>query len=300
MKTRRHIVLDRMAFIYVIFGILFGEFFVAFIQEAEVFLCILFGVPTIALLVGLVMTPCYYIFDNEGVTLGYLFLPRERYLWGNIREIEIEFDPLFSGGNSSRVCFFLILARRVFSISGYVEGERKFYMKGRVRKTFRTKRLFEKYWDGTITGYFWDDAKSWWNKKRKKQQHKAKSITKEVIEIENQARGKAKDIVAPYHNEAMQYGFEMRKRFVYVTEKHEELNSRPPQGYTYTMMLEVSRPGEMDEDKIWCVDIDLVYVRVGKSSYKGIENKHAAEEMGFWLRDALEGIKNQEFESWLE
>ena len=121
-----------------------------------------------------------------------------------------------------------------------------------------------------------------------------------MIAIENQARGKAKDIVAPYHNEAVQYGFEIRKRFVYVTEKHEELNGRPPQGYTYTMMLEVSRPGETDEDKIWCVDIELAYVRLGKNSYKGIENKHAAEEMEFWLRDALEGIRSGEIETWLE
>ena len=297
MKIKRHITLDRMTFIYLIFGMIFGMAFAVCIAEAVVFGWILFGIATIAPLIGLVLTPCYYIFDDEGVTLGYLFLPRERYLWSNIRGIEVEFDPIYSSGSSSAID---LIAGRVFSIKGYVEGKLRFYMKGYVRKSFRTKRLFEKYWDGTITGYFGEDLKNWWSKKRKKQRNSVKSSTKEVIAIENQARGKAKDIVAPYHNEAVQYGFEIRKRFVYVTEKHEELNSRPPQGYTYTMMLEVSRPGETDEDKIWCVDIELVYVRVGKSSYKGIENKHAAEELQFWLRDALEGIKNGEFENWLQ
>ena len=47
-------------------------------------------------------------------------------------------------------------------------------MNGYIRKTFRTKYLLEKYWDGTITGYLFEDVKNWINKRKKRKKSKKK------------------------------------------------------------------------------------------------------------------------------
>lgn len=72
----------------------------------------------------------------------YVFLPNERYLWRNIRAIEVSDD----GTNSSQSPWFDLLFGKVFAISGHVEGELHFYMNGHIRKSWRTKRLLEEYW----------------------------------------------------------------------------------------------------------------------------------------------------------
>ena len=38
-------------------------------------------------------------------------------------------------------------------------------MNGNMRKSFRNKKLLEQYWDGTITGYMFENVKKWFQKR---------------------------------------------------------------------------------------------------------------------------------------
>lgn len=82
--------------------------------------------------------PCYYKIDSDKVVICYLLLPNEIYLWENIKSItECEF---FSP--HSRSSFF--------HIKGTVEGKKHFYMKGYIKKSFRSKHLMSLYWKKII------------------------------------------------------------------------------------------------------------------------------------------------------
>lgn len=233
-----------------------------------------------------VFSPYCYKFDTEGISLCYLFLPVERYLWNNISDIEVDWKQV------GRPAFFDVLYASVFRISGVNEGKHRFYMEGTVRKSFRTKRLFEKYWDGTITGYLLEDAKKWMDKKRKKRKSQiAAHLTDEVVAIEREVKASARELINPFADEAKLYGFEVRTQYLYITDDFEESKSRPKEKYTYIALMEIARPHETDEDKIYEISAELMYGRLGKTAYRGVKNKCLCEELKEEINTALQDIR---------
>lgn len=182
----------------------------------------------------------------------------------------------------------------VFDIHGDVQGKERLYMEGHIRKSRRTKRLPEKYWDGTIIGYWWEDVKHWWDKRVAKKEKVIKQhLTDEIAPMERNARAEARAVIAPFVDRAVQLGLDLRIKYLYVTKEREEQNSRPAADYTYMAYMEISRPGETDEDKIVCVSADLLYVRLGKTAYRGVENKAALSELTETLTTAMTEICNK-------
>ncbi|MBR4013019.1 MAG: hypothetical protein IKJ00_01865 [Clostridia bacterium] len=233
-----------------------------------------------------ILMPYYYSFDDKYVTLHFLFLPSERYLWKNIYDIQVDYD--FS---RSALLDFLVGAK--FVISGTPEGKERFYMKGEICKSRRTKRFLEEYWDGTITGYFTDDVKSFFKRKRDKITKNPKKLSNdEVAQMERQIRAELRTTLAPLITQVKHYGLELRTKYVYVTNSNcEELNSRPDEAYAYTVSIELSEPDETDETKIICFDVELIWVRLGKRSYRGVANSDAIEELQAIITEALEEIQ---------
>lgn len=181
--------------------------------------------------------------------------------------------------------------RNVFRIEGINVGELRFYMNGNIRKSFRTKYLLEKYWDGTITGYLFEDVKKWLQKRRAKNEAQTEAhLTDEIVPMERDVRAKSREWLKPFIKQAKENGLEIKARYVYVTEDLKELNSRPSEGYTYTLIMDIARFGETDEDRIVSYSVDLLYVRLGKHSYRGVPNKHAEEELDLMVPDTLQEI----------
>ena len=89
-------------------------------------------------LVPVILFPFLYIFDDKGVTLFFLLLHKEHYLWSNITKIYI-------------TSFTTRSFTDVFQLCGMCENKKRFYMQGQITKTLRTKHLLEKYWNGKIT-----------------------------------------------------------------------------------------------------------------------------------------------------
>ena len=254
-----------------------------------------FGIAALLLIVfPAIFTPYCYAFDSEGVSLCYLFLPVERYLWKNIHAIEVEDTSI---GSASKASIFKFFYAYVFSIKGTNVGKSRFYMDGHIRKSFRTKYLLEKYWDGTITGYLFEDAKKWIDKRKTNKQSQIKAhLTDEIVPMEREIRAETREWLKPFIAQAKQYDLDIRAKYFYITKDFEELNSRPKEGYTYTLIAEIAHFNETDENRIVVVSVDLLYVRLGKTSYRGVKNKHAKEELEFTISDMLNEINKNGLE----
>ena len=137
---------DRKFSLFIIMGILFIFGGIACFGDGEVGLGIgilVFGAAFI--LIPSFLVPCLYIFDRDGITICYVLVPNERYLWKNVRCVTMGDD---STPSSNPLLDFLFDS--VFKINGKTEGKKSFYMEGNVRRTRRTKKLFQKYYNGKM------------------------------------------------------------------------------------------------------------------------------------------------------
>ena len=157
--------------------------------------------------------------------------------------------------------------------------------------------MLEQYWDGTITGYLLEDVKNWFQKRsRKKRAEFFEHFTHEIAPMEGEMRSKMKKILAPYKEKAKEQGLVFGTKFLYITKDLEEQKERPKTGYTYTLELTIGKPNETNEDHILVLLVDLIYVRLGKRAYRGVENHLIEEELKFTVADALEEIKTNGIE----
>lgn len=289
MKKGKRIALNRLFNFCIIVGLFFAYMAYDCLINGDTAWGI--GIGTAALLFAgsaAVFTPYCYVFDNEGLSLCYAFLPNERYLWKCIYAIEAE-DLEAASGRRSLLLFLLYSV--VFSIHGETVGKCRFYMKGRIRKSFRTKRLLEHYWDGTITGYLLEDVKEWLNKRKaKKQKQQDAHLKDEAVSMEREARAKAREWLKPLEIEAARYKLTIKSQYLYVTKNLEKLKSRPEEGYTYTLVAEIVPTDETDISHVTAVGVDLLYVRLGKKAYRGVKNKHAQEGLRLAVSAAITDI----------
>lgn len=246
---------------------------------------------SLLLVLPMIFTPCCYIFDSEGVSFCYILIPNERFLWKDVYAVEVEdINPPYSHTYSITLDFFYA---SVFCLKCSDSIKRRFFENVHIRKSFRTKKLLRKYWDGTITGYFFDDAKKWIKKKRaKKQAYVNAHFSDAIIKMEREIRADAREWLKPVLAQAKQNDLDVKMRYYYVTEDSSELKSRPrpEEGYTYFVDVEISHYNETDENKIIVVSADLLYVKFGKTAYRGIKNPKAKEELQIDFSDVLEKI----------
>ncbi len=283
MKPKRDFSFNRTFNLFIILGIFLALCSYAMFTENDIGMGI--GLSVLSLLfigVPCVLEPCFYTFDSEGVSIYRVFFPVERYLWKNIHEIYATEER-----TTKKSLFF----SWIFEINGIPEGESRFYMKGEIRRTARTKRYIKKYWDGEISGYLVDDIKSWWNKRESKKNKIIKQhLTDEIVPIEREIRAKVRGMLSPLSERAKENGYELRTEYLYVTKDLKEFKSRPNEGYTYTLVIEISKPNEKDEDLIACIDVELIFVRLGKKAYKGIINDKALSQLELSTSEALDEI----------
>ncbi len=289
-NKRKQIALNKLFNTSVVLGVL------SVCISVELFYCdeiiwgvILAVVACLLVFLPMIFTPCCYSFDSEGVSFCYVLASNERFLWKDIYAIEVEdISPSYTHMYSITLDFFYA---SVFCLKGNNSVKRRFFDNVHIRKSLRTKKLLEKYWDGTITGYFFEDAKKWINKHRaKKQAYVNAHFTDEIVKIEREIRANAREWLKPVLAQAKQNNLEVKLNYFYVTKDSKELKSRPKEGYTYSLEVEISHFNETDENKIIVVCVDLLYVRLGKTSYRGIKNQKAKEELQIDFSEVVEKI----------
>ena len=274
---------------FLICGLLLGGFFAWMaadcIQEGTVGTGIGSGAVALGvIIIVLLLMPWGYRFDQKGITICYLFLPSERYLWRNIRSIEV---------------FYERRGPATFRLEGRLEGKERFYMDGKIHKNRRTKRLLETYWDGTITGYFFADLRKWWQKRKNKKENEInRHRTDEVVPMERTVRAETRSALALCDAQASQLGLKLRIKFYYETEDLEEVNSRPQGDYVYSALIELCRPGETDESKIITISAGLLHVRLGKTAYRGVKDDDALMNLQEELIQMLEEVRKIGFDAY--
>lgn len=276
MKPKKKYALNKLFNIFMVLGVFLGLISWLLLREGEQI-----GIG-IGMMVGAFLfvfippffTPYCYAFDPEGVSFLYVFVPNERYLWKDIRAIEAD---CYSFETYDLWDFFF---SEVFRLKGKNIGQKRFYMNGNMRKSFRTKRLLGQYWDGEIEGLFWQEAKEWMSKRRgKKQGLKREYATDEIAPMEQAVREKAEKWVVPFQQKAKEFGLALAIRYLYINDAFDELTSRPGERYVYTLLATISLPGETDESRMVEFSVDLVFVCIGKGAYRGVENEMAQEEL---------------------
>ncbi len=269
MKEKRYFAWNRMFNVFLLFGVLFmwGLFYILLVEkEFSAFCCL-----GIVFLGGTVIVPCGYVFDQKGVTIVYLFFQNEYYLWNNIHRISVEIDH-----HLDKMPFF----GTVFQIDGRIEGKKRAYMEGKISKNFRTKRLIEKYWDGEVEGYFFEDVKKWQNRRKEKRGKAEKQyLTDTIVPMEREARAMAREVLSPIVEQAAYHDIALRVKYIYMTSKGEEHSSRPKEGYGYAALIEFAYNGEKDPERIVQDSITLLRVRLGKAAYRGVINETAKTEL---------------------
>ena len=154
-KKKRQFALNRLFNHLIIVGLILLWVSIECFADKDFAYGIGFGIASLLFIIlTSIFTPFCYSFDEDGVSLCYVFLPTERYLWKNV-----SFIYVLNTSTTARTYFIDVFYATVFLIGGENEGEDRFYMKGHIRKSFRTKRLLEKYWDGT--GYKDKDYKEY-------------------------------------------------------------------------------------------------------------------------------------------
>ena len=291
---RRQVALNKLFNVLIVSGILSGVGTYLLAVEGSLGFAIFFAVFGLIMIIGAaVFTPACYLFDEDGVSFCFLFRPNERYLWTNIHSIK---EEDISTGKASAID---LLYASVFKIEGQVEGKKKSYMKGHIRKSFRTKYLLKKYWDGRIEGGFFDDIIEWVRKRRMKKTGEVKEyLTDEVGHMEYEARLNTEIWLKSFYSQAEQLGLELRPEYLYVTDDFEEYENRPDAEYTYVMRVKVARPNENDEDRMLYLWADLLYARFGKEAYRGVVNKKASREFGEEFSEMFSEIKELGFEEY--
>ena len=274
---------------FLIYGMLLGGFLawmaVSFIHEGAIGAGIGSGAVALGvIIIVLLLMPWGYRFDQKGITICYLFLPSERYLWRNIRSIEV---------------FYERRGPATFRLEGRLEGKERFYMDGKIHKNRRTKRLLETYWDGTITGYFFEDLRKWWQKRKKKKENEInRHRTDEVVPMERTVRAETRSALALCDAQASRLGLKLRIKFYYETENLEEVNSRPQGDYVYSVLIELCRPGETDESKMITTSAGLLHVRLGKTAYRGVKDDAALMDLRQELTEMLEEVRKNGFDAY--
>ena len=286
MKNKRQIAFNKQYTLFYSLGIFLLILSITSFLEGDTGFGIGLGLVSALFLIGTpILLPCFYLYDKEGVTLVYLYLPNERYLWKNVYEIRVIDDDTHSHRRS--LFFFL-----VYKITGDVEGKQRFYMDGHIQKSFRNKHLIQKYWDGTITGYFDDEIEDFkaWRKRRKdkKQKQIAQHFCDEILPMERKARADLRLSLQCAENTAKQMGLILHTEYRYRTDDQKRWNSRPKANYTYTVSVTLSHP---NEKSLLCTEAELLKVSLAKNGYHAIPDEEVYEKISRSLLDFLEKTK---------
>ena len=278
MNNKKQVVLNFKFYFIIIIGSLMLWLGIHFLTTKATEACLFCGILGLFFtVIPLICVPSHFIFESEGITFNYLFLKNERYLWKNIYKISAEIDS--SGSNHY---IFDSIFSKIYKIDGNVEDEKKVYMNGHLSRNVFTKKLLEKYWDGSITGTS--------EKKNKKKQTAKTYDTTEISALEREVKSNVSTLMERYSANAKQYNLKLKKSFAYVTENFDKLSSRPQENYTYTLVVEISHFGETDPKRVVLVSVDLLYAHLGKSAYKGVININLENDLIDYVEDVLNEI----------
>lgn len=105
--------------------------------EHKVWMSIGFAVVALMPAAVFLLSPLYFVFDEQEVVIVYTLGKKESIKWKDIKSITA-YGSLMGGGLPS------------FEIAYPTNEERTFFMRGEIVRNHRTKKLIQKYYKGII------------------------------------------------------------------------------------------------------------------------------------------------------
>ncbi len=278
---KKSFAMDPRFFLMIIVTCFFGVMTYGGILDGDVGPALIVGgAITLLFIFGIVIIPKFSVADEEGVSIYYLPFVKESYKWSEIRKIEIVEDRSYR-----KTC--LDYFWKVYKIVPMKEQNYKgskyhsFFHSSEIFKTFLSKRMLKKYWNGAIE----DDSFSWFKKHCTKTKKNVKYDLTEVRQKEKAVRDSLKSTVAQYEAKAKLYGKTIDASCTYFIDD-EDFGSRPKENYSYVAEIFVEK--ENDEENIFYIKAEILFVRYGKSNVKITENKSAFDEIANKINEAIE------------
>ncbi len=136
-QNKKHIAINTHLMLPIILFLIFVGISIASIVENELWGAIGFGIATILPIGVFVISPLYFVFDDEAAKIVYNFGQSLTIPWKEIREIFLLGSWI--GGGIPR-----------YVISFPQRDKRLFFIVGEISKTRRTKKLIKSYYKGKI------------------------------------------------------------------------------------------------------------------------------------------------------
>lgn len=277
---KKSFALDSRLFLFVLCLLFAGLMTVISLQDGEKGFSLFCGMLTLMFVFGVITAPKLYIADEEGLSIYYLPFVKEYFKWNDIKRIKIK-------KSNSRSIIFDFLWRE-YEIVPTKEKRYKgskyhsIFHSSEISRTFLTKRMIEKYWEGTIE----DDSLSWFKKRfSNKESGKIKYELTEVKEKEKWARQSLKQIVMQYERKAELHGKTIDASCTYFIDD-DDFSNRPQENYSYVAEVFVEK--ENDEERSFYIKQEILFVSYGKKQIKIIENNGAFDEISKLINEAIE------------
>jgi hypothetical protein len=265
-----------------------------FSWDLVLFAVLFCGMSVAAWINMLCYIPCGYSFDKESVNVYYVFCKTERALWKSVYQIEIDYTV----GSHGRY------GRKLFTteyIISFFDESHNGKVALNVRRSRRTRKMIEKYWDGKVEGYFSDSVKKWFEKRSKKKAKAAKKyLTDEIMPLEREVRAELREALKQLQHLAEQDGFVLDAEFIYITSDGSEFSKRPDENYTYTADVRLYLKEESSDPRAEHIEAELLYVRAGRSKWRGVKNGEAASELRQTINEILSEIRTVGFDKYCE
>ncbi|MBR3816995.1 MAG: hypothetical protein IKJ27_09745 [Clostridia bacterium] len=277
---KKSFALDSRLFLFVLCLLFAGLMTVISLQDGEKGFSLFCGMLTLMFVFGVITAPKLYIADEEGFSIYYLPFVKEYFKWNDIKRIKIK-------KSNSRSIIFDFLWRE-YEIVPTKEKRYKgskyhsIFHSSEISRTFLTKRIIEKYWEGTIE----DNSLSWFKKRfSNKESGKIKYELTEVKEKEKWARESLNRIAQQYESKASLSGKTIDTSCTYFVDG-EDFKSRPKENYSYAAGVFVEK--ENDEERSFYIKQEILFVSYGKKQIKIIENNGAFDEISKLINEAIE------------
>ena len=230
------------------------------------------AIPLFMMLLGVAivsLSPHFFIADEKGLTVYYIFFLKDYYDWEDIKRIEV----------------IIRYRSTYYSFETKEHVKKAFFMTSEFHKDFMLKRLIKKYWHGEVEG---DD---WENLKKKIRARKDKHNTfvpddSEAEKAEREARKQIREIINNNKLKAEASNRFIRAIYTYET-KSGEYKSRPKESYGYNVEIEIGQFGVSEDERLYIIT-ELLFVRYSKKCVKVIPDENAFDEIAQKINEAIE------------
>ena len=139
MDNKKHIAINTHLWLAVVLFLIFITIAISCINENEIGMVVGFLIAALLPIFVFLISPVYYIFSEESVTITYLFGQKEEIKWNSIRSITLYGSWIIQGEATPH-----------YHIAYPTNIKRAFFINGDISKTRKTKKLITKYYKKNI------------------------------------------------------------------------------------------------------------------------------------------------------